>query len=299
MAYQAEITYTASAGQTNFTIPFDYMQTGDVKVSVDGSTTVTYTVNGTTLTISSPTLAGGESVRIYRQTPATLAGQRVNFQGGSTVLTERVMDDFYKQLLFIMQERDDQVQRAEIESGNLPTVGTNEGDMLRFVSGAWSTIDPSTLSSLFGVELAKWDLATSIPILTTANWYEDVNSQRVVSNLQQSGSFATTNSTTAVQLEAGTYLLWVNNGIRDSGGGSAQYDWRLTDAVNGPTQVTHFIGLSIPPSNSFLRFGINIPVFLTFNAATDVVFRHRANNATSTMGVEAALGRSIVAIKLA
>ena len=108
--------YSATAGQTAFVIPFLYLETSHVKVSINGvehtneADEPLYTVNTGTNSVdldSGATL--GESVKVYRETPGrseTAKVLLVDFQDGS-VLTEADLDKATLQLLYLAQEAEE------------------------------------------------------------------------------------------------------------------------------------------------------------------------------------------------
>lgn len=92
--------YSALAGQTDFVVPFPYLEKSHVKVTVNG---VLQTVTGwpQAATLRLPAQQGGSFIEIYRETP--LDGPLVDFQDGA-VLTSEDLNKAVRQLLFRMQE---------------------------------------------------------------------------------------------------------------------------------------------------------------------------------------------------
>jgi len=100
--------YTATASQTNFAIPFSYIDTTHIKVQINGTETSTFTVVGSNVVLDSGATVG-DQVRLYRQTPGREASAKimlVDFQDGS-VLSEAELDKACQQLLFLAQEADE------------------------------------------------------------------------------------------------------------------------------------------------------------------------------------------------
>jgi len=93
----------ATAGQTDFDVPFPYIEQRHVEVLVNGSSTfVLEWVNDARLRIDTP-LAGGESVVVQRTTP--IDQQLVRFQDGA-ILTQEDLNLAVLQLLYKAQEID-------------------------------------------------------------------------------------------------------------------------------------------------------------------------------------------------
>lgn len=179
----AQVIYSGVAGQQAYTITFPFLAQSHVFATVNGVAkvlTTNFTINtlGTTLTFNgTTTIANGDRIVIYRQTPK-LANQRlVDFANGSAI-TESDLDTSALQLLYIVQEGFDlsdqalklttdgtdvwdalskrltnlaapvgandairltDLQAALIANGNLPVVTAGNNDnMLAVVAGAWA-----------------------------------------------------------------------------------------------------------------------------------------------------------------
>ena len=65
----ASTTYTATAGQTAFVLPFDYVRGVYLSVFIDDVETAAWTVNGSTVTYSGTALTDGQLVKITRTIP--------------------------------------------------------------------------------------------------------------------------------------------------------------------------------------------------------------------------------------
>ena len=97
-----EATYSYVSGPQVFTIPFDYIETSDVYVDVDAVNEPDITVSSSQVTVN-PSLSGGESVRVYRQTD--IDALAAVFQQGSAIKANDLNDN-YRQTLFKVQEVD-------------------------------------------------------------------------------------------------------------------------------------------------------------------------------------------------
>jgi len=103
--------YTATASQTDFTIPFPFLDSDHVKVTIDGVVSSAFTVVTSPSNLVRLTTGAtlGAIVRVYRETPGTTTGAKVmliDFEDGS-VLTESDLDTACQQLLYIAQEYGD------------------------------------------------------------------------------------------------------------------------------------------------------------------------------------------------
>ena len=106
-SYQLHVTATSTAGPFSFAQIDGYLSSSHIKVSLNGAVTAAFTMNevAKTITLSSAT-AAGTAVRIYRQTPNTVAGRVTDFVDGS-VLTAQDLDAAALQTLYITQEAED------------------------------------------------------------------------------------------------------------------------------------------------------------------------------------------------
>lgn len=94
-------TYTGNGSTTNFSFTFPYIQTTDVKVSVNGVTTTAYTfANATTIQFNTAP-ANGAAIRIYRETDN--ASLSATFYPGSAIRSSDLNDNF-TQVLYSTQE---------------------------------------------------------------------------------------------------------------------------------------------------------------------------------------------------
>ena len=94
-------TYTGNGSTTNYSFTFPYIETTDIKVSVNGVNTTAYTLaNATTVSFNTPP-ANGAAIRIYRDTDdSSLAA---TFYPGSAIRSQDLNDNF-TQNLYVTQE---------------------------------------------------------------------------------------------------------------------------------------------------------------------------------------------------
>lgn len=96
------VTYTGDGGTDTFAITMNYLEEAHVKASIDGIETTAFSIVGTDAVFTSPP-ALNAVVKIFRETPRTLAGRLVDFSS-SSVLSENDLDTSAIQLLYIAQE---------------------------------------------------------------------------------------------------------------------------------------------------------------------------------------------------
>jgi hypothetical protein len=160
------IDYTATAGQTNFTIPFPYLERDHIHVYIDDVETSEWAFSGNTTVQLDDACAGGEIVRVQRVTPYD--EPIVDFTNGSN-LGESDLDAGVLQNLFIVQEWFE-ADAEELPSGHtldshlegLTSQATTKGTLRIYNEDAkWAAIDaPTTGDILIGdtevPEGARW-----------------------------------------------------------------------------------------------------------------------------------------------
>lgn len=266
--FLSEVTYLAqSAGQKAYVVPFNFLREEHVHVEVDGVETADFTLDptGTVMTLgASVTILGGESVRIFRQTPSAVVDLLVEVGDGSGVSAQDFNTNT-QQVLFVAQEAVDRATRAEqllqsaqIGGGNLPTVSVAEnGQSLYVVSGAFTLQTPAQARAIleltsrattpFVEQWALFTLQADHPIITdtTSGWtYKDTAKIPVVSRVDfhdAAMDIRIASGGNDIRLvQPGKYLVEVSGGIGNTGASVENVAWALTDEENDPT-VTVFL----------------------------------------------------------
>lgn len=94
-------TYTGNGSTTNYSFTFPYLETTDIKVSLDGVLTTAYTLaNATTVAFTSAP-ANGAAIRIYRVTGND--SPKATFYPGSAIRSQDLNDNV-TQILYATQE---------------------------------------------------------------------------------------------------------------------------------------------------------------------------------------------------
>ena len=96
-----ENNYTGNGSVTNYSFTFPYLETTDIKVSINGTITTAYTLaNPTTIQFTTAPV-NGAAIRIYRDTDdAALAA---TFYSGAAIRATDLNDNF-TQNLYVTQE---------------------------------------------------------------------------------------------------------------------------------------------------------------------------------------------------
>ena len=101
----SKVTYTADGSTQSFAVTFPYISQSHVSVTVNGATATFIWNNDNQITISTPTLTGGDNVVIARST--SLTTRLIDYVDGSN-LTETDLDLDSKQAFYLAQEAIDE-----------------------------------------------------------------------------------------------------------------------------------------------------------------------------------------------
>jgi hypothetical protein len=110
-------TYTGNGSTVLFSFTFPYLETTDIKVSVNGTVTTAYTLANATTVQFNTAPANGASIRIYRDTDDS--GLTATFYPGSAIRSQDLNDNF-TQNLYVTQEVNNNAVSID---GSNPMVG--------------------------------------------------------------------------------------------------------------------------------------------------------------------------------
>lgn len=152
MTYFSKVAYTGNGTNTEFVVPFPYLEQDDVQATVNNAPVDLAWLNASTVKID-PAPANGTAIVIFRDTD--IDAPKVDYTDGST-LSELDLDASHRQEVYKLQELLDelgdlklQLQNVMVSAGNLPAVtGADNGKILRVVSGAWAVVAPLTISQV-------------------------------------------------------------------------------------------------------------------------------------------------------
>ena len=102
MPYSTENSFTGDGSTTDFTITFPFIEAGDIKARVDGTTTTAFSITGTTISFTTAP-ANTKAILVYRDTD--IDRTKVTFQTGASVRAQD-LNALAKQLLYAIQEEE-------------------------------------------------------------------------------------------------------------------------------------------------------------------------------------------------
>ena len=187
-------TYTGNGSTVLFSFTFPYLETTDIKVSLNGTITTAYTLaNATTIQFNTAP-ANGAAIRIYRVTDdAALAAQ---FYPGSAIRSQDLNDNF-TQNLYVTQESNRDATSA-ISTANSATTTANTA--LSTANAATATANTASTNASAAVSTANTANTNASAAVTTAN-SAATNATTAISTANSATSTANTalaNAATAI-----------------------------------------------------------------------------------------------------
>jgi len=138
MTVTIENLYTSNGSTTDYSFTFPYLDTTDIKVSLDGVITTAYSLlNATTVRFNSAP-NNGVAIRIYRET--AFETPKATFYPGSAIRANDLNDNTL-QNLYVNQESNDKVDRAWLTGD--PTIISTE---------SWHTTDDTKVATTKAIE---------------------------------------------------------------------------------------------------------------------------------------------------
>lgn len=154
-------TYTGNGATVLYSFTFPYLDTADIKVSVNGTPTTAYTLaNATTVSFNSAP-ANGAAVRIYRETASDTPD--ATFYPGSAIRSQDLNDNF-TQILYYSQET-----RTYAESTDASAIEATANTALASANTAVTTANTALSTANAASTTANGIASTANTALTNAN----------------------------------------------------------------------------------------------------------------------------------
>jgi len=174
----ASTSYVATAGQTEFVLPFEFVRGTFLTVLVDDVSTAAFTVSSGVVTYTGTALTAGQIVKIERSTPLTDDDQVIDFTSGA-ILTESDVETSRQQLLHICQELSDRLDTTDDSISGKPrgltrvATGAIQGnvDATWFeTTGPRRTLETPTWEADNATADTQWSIASGKLRLTLGTW---------------------------------------------------------------------------------------------------------------------------------
>jgi hypothetical protein len=230
-------TYTGDGATVLFSFTFPYLETTDIKVSLNGVITTAYTLaNATTIQFSTAPTAGAV-VQIYRVTDdSDLAA---TFYPGSAIRSQDLNENF-TQNLYVTQESNREAekanQKADYTQGIASSAVTTANNAVNSANQAVNTANSANTSASSAVTTANAANTTAASAVTTAN-----NAVTTANGAVSTANTATTTAQSAVTTantassNATTAVSTANSAVTTAQGAVTTANAAASDASNAVT----------------------------------------------------------------
>lgn len=158
-----ENLYTGNGSATNYSFTFPYLETTDIKVSINGTITTAYTLANPTTIQFTTAPANGAAIRIYRVTDDSALA--ATFYSGAAIRATDLNDNF-TQNLYVTQESNREATSATTSANSaISTANT----ALSTANAATATANAASASAASAVSTAASAVSTANSAVSTAN----------------------------------------------------------------------------------------------------------------------------------
>ena len=235
-----EKSYTGNGSTTDYTFPFPYLKSSDIKVSVDEvvqSLTTHYTLhNATTIRFGSAP-ASGKAIKIYRDTASTELA--ATFYPGSAIRSSDLNDN-YTQNLYVTQEAKNDSGTAltnsrVLESGAYVSAITKAAAAVTTANTASSTATAANNTANTASTTANTASTNATNAVSTANT-ASTNATNAVTTANTASSTATTANSTA-----NTASTNATNAVSTANSASTNATTAVSTATTASTNATNAV----------------------------------------------------------
>ena len=204
--------YTGDNSQTVFNFTFPYLNTSDVKASLDGTTTTAFTVSDSQQVTFTTAPGSGVAIRIFRETNTdTLAAA---FFSGSAIKADDLNNNF-TQILHASAETDLEASTATTTAN---TAKTTADTAISTANSATTTANTAVSDAASAVTTANTASTNASAAVTTANT-ASTNATAAVNTANTASSNASTALSTANTADANATTALNNSRESDGQGG--------------------------------------------------------------------------------
>ena len=205
-------TYTGDGSTTAYSFTFPYLETTDIKVSLDAVDTTAYTLsNATTITFTTAPTSGA-AIRIYRNTATD--NLKATFYPGSAIRSSDLNNNF-TQNLYVTQEADFDVDTANTTAN---TAKTTADTAIATANTATTTANSATSTANTAATNASAAVTTANAASATATT-ASTNASNAVTTANTASTNASAAVTTANAADANATTALNNSRESDGSGG--------------------------------------------------------------------------------
>jgi len=226
-------TYTGDGSTVLFSFTFPYLETTDIKVSLDGSITTAYSLANATTIQFDVAPANGVSIEIYRQTDDT--DLSATFYPGSAIRSQDLNDNFTQNLYVTQEANREAAEAVTISNAATATANTALSNSAAAVSTSNTALSNSA-SAVSTANQAASDAAQAVATSNTAN----TNSTAAVNTSNSAAADAATalSTATSAAADAATALSTANSALADSATALTDSAQALSTANTASTNAT-------------------------------------------------------------
>ena len=237
-------TYTGNGSTTAYSFTFPYLNTADVKVSLDTVDTTAYTLSNATTVAFTTAPASGAAIRIYRDT--NVDSLNATFYPGSAIRSSDLNNNF-TQNLYVTQEADFDVDTANTTANTAKTTAdtalTNSAAAVTTANAASTTATAADTNASAAVVTANAASATATTAstaaanaVTTANT-ASTTATTALTNSRESDGSGGFNTAISVANSATTTANTALSNSRESDG-SGGFNTAISKANTADTNAT-------------------------------------------------------------
>ena len=271
-------TYTGNGSTTNYSFTFPYLETTDIKVSLNGTVTTAYTLaNATTIQFNTAPTTGA-AIRIYRETDDS--GLAATFYPGSAIRSQDLNENF-TQNLYVTQESN---REASSATSTANTALTNSNTAISTANAATATANTASSNASAAVSTANTASTNASAAVSTANT-ASTNATAAVNTANSAAADAATAISTA-----NSAVTTANAATATANAASATATTASTNAsaaVSTANAATTTAGNAVTTANNAVTTA-NSAVTTAGNAVTT------ANNAVTTANSAVSTANSAV-----
>lgn len=255
-----ENLYTGNGSTVLYSFTFPYLETTDIKVSVNGTNTNAYTLANATTVQFNTAPASSAAIRIYRQTDDTALP--ATFYPGSAIRSSDLNENFTQNLYVTQESNNSSTSAATAAAAATTTANTALSNSTAAQSSAATAISTANAASAAA--------ASAVSTANTAN----SNAAAAVST----ANTANTNATAALNAAAEALAYTVVANVAAIPGSPANGDAiRILDS----TGIQSFTPLSGLPGGFIGDSGLTVEIYYSSGTSTWVWVRYYATDSDS------------------
>lgn len=238
-------TYTGNGSTVLFSFTFPYLETTDIKVTLDGTPTTAYTLaNATTIQFNTAP-ANGTAIRIYRVTDdAELAAE---FFPGSAIRAQDLNDNFTQNLYVTQESNRDASQALSTANSATSTANTALANSQTAIATA-NTADANATTAVATANTASTNASAAVSTANTAS----ANASAAVTTANSAATDAATALSTAntADTNASTALSTANTALSTANTASTNATTAVSTATTASTNASSAVSTANTASSN-------------------------------------------------